>query len=501
MAGLNIVVAASEVVGFAKTGGLADVAGALPQALAARGHRVTVIMPYYRTVRTGKNPPARTDHVIAVPVGSRKLACRLYGGTLPGSTVPVLFVDAPEYFDRDEPALGRGLYQQTMSGGYKSDYPDNAERYTFFCRAVVEAVAALGAAPDVIHANDWQTGLVPAFVKELLRSRPGFATVRTVFTIHNIAYQGMFGPDVMRLTGLPGWLFTPPLLEYHGHLNFMKAGIVFADAVNTVSPTYSREIQTAEFGCGLEGLLRANQHKLSGIVNGVDYALWNPATDALLPVRYDAETVFEQKPKCKAELQRRLGLPVDASRPVLGMVARLVIQKGVDLVLSASPGFLDLGCQIVFLGEGDPEYHNELQQFKARYPQQVGLYLGFDESLAHLVEAGSDLFLMPSRYEPCGLNQLYSLKYGTPPVVHMTGGLADTVVNATQESIDAGTGTGFGFGEYTAHALYETVKWALHLSRDRPAAFGEVVTTAMRQDWSWARSAADYEGLYRRVML
>jgi starch synthase len=247
-------------------------------------------------------------------------------------------------------------------------------------------------------------------------------------------------------------------------------------------------------------VLLAHRGKLSGIVNGVDYGEWNPAVDPHIAAQYDVETVFERKPIDKAELQRRFNLPEDPTRPVLGMVARLVSQKGIDLVLGAAPGFLDLGCQLVFLGEGDPEYHNELRLFQERYPGRVGLYLGFNEPLAHRVEAGSDLFLMPSRYEPSGLNQLYSLKYGTLPVVRATGGLADTIVNASEENLRAGTSTGFTFVEYSAHALYETVRWALTLYRDRPADFRQVVRTAMQQDWSWDRSAAAYEELYRRIL-
>ncbi|MGL4421456.1 MAG: glycogen synthase, partial [Gemmataceae bacterium] len=320
------------------------------------------------------------------------------------------------------------------------------------------------------------------------------------FTIHNIAYQGMFGRDVLGITGLPGWLFNHRQLEFHGLLNYLKSGVVFADAVNTVSPTYAREIQTAEFGCGLEGLLGDVRDKLYGIVNGVDYGVWDPAVDPNLPVHYTVETVFEKKPFCKAELQRRFELPVEANRPVLGVVARLVSQKGIDLILSAAPGFLDLGCQMIVLGDGDPEFHQQLQAFRARHPQQVGLYLGFNEGLAHLVEAGSDLFLMPSRYEPSGLNQLYSLKYGTPPVVRATGGLADTIVNSTEESLAQGVGTGFAFRDYTASALYETVKWALSLYRGRPQLFQTVVRNAMRQDWSWDRSAIEYEALYHRLL-
>ena len=497
---LKILVAASEVVGFAKTGGLADVAGSLPRALAARGHQVAVVMPYYRAVRYGKNPPERTDHVIPVTVGARTLACRIFRSTLPKSEVPIFFIEAPDYFDRDDTFQGRSLYQQSMPSGYKADYPDNAERFTFFSRAVLEAIPALGFMPDIVHANDWQTGLVPVFLSEIYRPRPGYGHMRSVFTIHNIAYQGMFGSDVMGLTGLPGWLFNHSQLEYHNQLNFLKAGIVFADAVNTVSPTYAREITTPEYGCGMEGLLSLNAHKLSGIVNGVDYDVWNPAADALLPAPYDADTVFDEKPKSKRELLRRFKLPPDLDAPVLGMIARLVSQKGIDLILSAAPGFLDLGCKLIFLGDGDPEYHNELEGFQRRYPDKVGLYLGFDESLAHLIEAGSDLFLMPSRYEPSGLNQLYSMKYGTPPVVRATGGLADTVVNATEENLIAGTATGFSFQDYTAAGLYETVKWALSLYRHRKPDFRKVVRTAMQQDWSWSRSAGDYETLYRKVL-
>ena len=500
MGNLRVLVAASEIVGFAKTGGLADVAGSLPRALAARGNEVAAIMPYYRAVRFGKHPPERTSAVIPVPIGTRTLACRLYRGALPGSDVPVYFIEAPDYFDRDNGYEGKGLYQQTMPGGYKADYPNNAERFTFFSRAILECLPHLGFRPDVIHANDWQTGLVPAYVSELGRQRPEWGHLRTVFTIHNIAYQGMFPRDVLAITGLPGYLFNPKQLEFHNHLNFLKAGLVFADAVNTVSPTYAREIQTAEYGCGLEGLLREHAGKLSGIVNGVEYGEWNPAVDPHLPERYDADTVLAKKPASKAELQRRFGLPVDAGRPVLGMVARLVSQKGIDLVLSAAPGFLDLGCQLVFLGEGDAEFHNELTLFRDKHPDRVGLFLGFSEPLAHLVEAGSDLFLMPSRYEPCGLNQLYSLKYGTPPVVRATGGLADTIVTASEENLAAGTATGFSFEAYTANALYETVTRALTLYRERPAAFARVVRTAMLQDWGWDRSAAAYEALYRKVL-
>jgi starch synthase len=500
VSGLRVLVAASEVVGFAKTGGLADVAGSLPRALARRGNQVAVVMPLYNSVRRAGRPIEKTGTALPVPMGDRVLACRLLRSQLPNSDVLVYLIEHTPFFERDDAAGGRSLYQQQMYGGYRSDYPDNAERFVFFCRAILEAAAHVGFTPDVIHANDWQTGLVPVYLNETYRNRPGYQRTRSVFTIHNIAYQGMFGRDVMRLTGLPGWLFNHTQLEYHGYLNFMKAGVVFANAVNTVSPTYAREIQSPEFGCGLEGLLSQLRGKLSGIVNGVDYTEWDPATDRHLAATYTADTVAVGKAACKADLQRRYKLPQNSAAPVLGMVARLVSQKGIDLVLSAAPGFLDLGCQMVFLGEGDPEYHEQLASFARRHPSQVGVHLGFNEGLAHVIEAGSDLFLMPSRYEPCGLNQIYSLRYGTPPVVRATGGLADTVVNATEENLAAGRATGFAFNDYTGHALYETVRWALELYHERPADFNQVVRTAMAQDWSWDRSAGQYEELYRKVI-
>jgi starch synthase len=495
----RVLFAASEVVGFAKTGGLADVVGSLPRALARLGHQVAVVMPLYRAVRTGKNRIEKVDAVLAVPIGGHILACRLFRGVLPGSDVPIFFVEAPHYFERDDPTHGKGLYQQSMPGGYKADYPDNAERFTFFSRAVLEAIPHMGFMPDVLHANDWQTGLVPVYAQEVYRSRPGYGHLKSLFTIHNIAYQGMFGRDILGLTGLPGYLFNHNQLEFHGHFNFLKSGVVFADAVNTVSPTYSQEIQTAEYGCGLEGLLVQHRHKLTGIVNGVDYGEWNPSVDPHLPQPYSSNNFLAGKAAAKAELQRRMAIPVDPQRPVLGVVARLVSQKGIDLVTAAAPGFLDLGCQIAILGEGDPEFHHELQQFRDKHPDRVGIYLGFHESLAHLVEAGSDLFLMPSRYEPSGLNQLYSLKYGTPPVVRATGGLADTIVGATEETLANKTATGFSFQAYTAHALYETVKWALELYRHRPDDFHAIVRRAMEKDWSWDRSAEKYAALYRQI--
>jgi starch synthase len=499
VAGLRVLVAASEVAGFAKTGGLADVTAALPRALARRGNLTAVVMPFYNAVRRAGVPIDRMRFVLPVPMGDRTLACRVYRSFLPNSDVPVFLIEHAPYFERDDARAGRGLYQLNGPGGYKVDYWDNGERFVFFSRAVLELIPHLGFPPDVIHANDWQTGLVPVYLRELYHQSPGYQRIRTVFTIHNIAYQGSYPRELMNYTGLPAGLYNPGQLEHYG-FNFLKAGVVFSDAVTTVSPTYAREIQTGEFGCGLEGLLAGVHWKLSGIVNGCDYDQWNPATDRSIAAPYTPETVFARKPLCKADLQKRFNLTVDPQVPVLGVVARLVSQKGIDLVLSAAPGFLDLGCQLVVLGDGDREYHDWLQALRDRHPDRVGIYLGFNEGLAHAIEAGSDLFLMPSRYEPCGLNQMYSLKYGTPPVVRSTGGLADTVVNATLENLADGRATGFTFGYYSSHALYETVRWALTLLRDRPTDFQQIVRTAMAQDWSWDRSAEAYERLYLKII-
>jgi len=498
VAGVRVLLAASEVAGFAKTGGLADVAASLPRALSHIGNQVAVVMPLYAAVRRSGVKLEKTGVALPVPMGNRLLACPLLRSTLPHSDVPVYLVEHQPFFERDDGGK-RGLYLEAGPGGNKHDYPDNAERFIFFSRAVLETIPHLGFTPDIVHANDWQTGLVPVYVGEA-RTKPNFNRMRSLFTVHNMAFQGDFGKDVMKSTGLPQKLFDVGQVEYAGKLNFLKAGIVFADAVNTVSPTYAREVRTPQFGCGLDALLRDNSAKLSGIVNGVEYSEWNPAADPHIAAKFDANTVFEKKPLCKADLQEALKLPKNAAAPVLGLVARLAYQKGIDLVISAAKGFLDLGCQIAILGDGEPKYHHELRVLQEKNPDRVGLHLGFNEALAHKIEAGSDLFLMPSRYEPCGLNQMYSQKYGTPPVVRATGGLADTVVNATEENLKADRATGFSFDADTPSALYDTVKWALELYRTRPADFRKVVSRAMAQDWSWDRSAAEYEALYRRLL-
>jgi starch synthase len=445
-----------------------------------------------------------------VPIGGRPVTGSLWQAALPDASVSVYLVEQPTYFERDDPAQGRGLYQLNLPDGKKSDYPDNCERFVFFARSVLEAIRLLDYWPDVLHNNDWQTGLVPVYLREEygrrlapdLRAR--FNRIRTVYTIHNLAYQGLFWHWDMPLTGLDWRLFNHEQLEFYGKLNFLKAGIVFSDAITTVSPTYAREIQTPYYGCGLEGVLAQRRERLTGIVNGVDYAVWNPETDPYIAANYNPETVTQKKPICKAALQRRYRLPEKPKVPLFGIVSRLVEQKGIHLVGKTTESWLTSsttsdGAQLVVLGEGDPVYHRMLQDLQARHPDRVGLTLGFDEVLAHQIEAGADIFLMPSEYEPSGLNQLYSLKYGTVPVVRATGGLADTIVDATPENLAAGRATGFSFIANYAGAFLSALERALDCYRHHPDQWLQVMQTGMRQDWSWDHSAIEYEKLYSQV--
>jgi starch synthase len=499
---LRILLAASEVVGFAKTGGLADVAGSLPQALARRGHQCAVIMPLYRCARAARMIPSPTDRVFWVQVGDRSVPGRLWRSSLPND-VPVYLIEQEAYFGRDDPDEGRSLYQFTAPDGSRRDYEDNCERFVFFNRAVLEALPYLDFWPDVLQVNDWQTGLIPVYLKEVYgpRStcRKHYDRVRTLLTIHNIAFQGVFWHWDMKLAGLDWRLFNNQQLEYHGKLSLLKAGLVFADLLNTVSPTYAREIQTPYYGRGLQGVLYERRQRLFGIVNGVDYDVWDPGHDHHIPAHYGPDDLAG-KAVCKRELQKECGLPQEAQTPLLGVVARLTEQKGVDLIAAAAESLLSEGEQLVILGEGDPKYHVQLERIRSRFPTRMFLLLGFNEPLAHRIEAGADVFLMPSAFEPSGLNQLYSLRYGTPPVVRATGGLADTVTDTNDETIAAGTATGFSFTAYDPRALLETIGRALALWRTRPEVWRQVMVTGMRQDWSWDRSAAEYEELFRQLV-
>ncbi len=500
---MKIWYASSEVAGFAKTGGLADVAGSLPIALKARGLDCAVIMPLYRACQSAARAPTPTEHRLKIPIGEQIVAGRIWRSTLPDSDVPVYLIEQPDYFDRDEAASGRGLYQYADPNGKKLDYPDNCASFAFFARAIIECMATLNEWPDVLHLNDWQTGLAAMYLRECyapnapreLRGR--YDQIRTIFTIHNLAFQGRFWGLDMPLLGLPWRLFNFNQLEFHGDISFLKGGVVAADVVTTVSPTYAREIQTLYLGCGLHGILLQRSRRLHGIVNGIDERIWNPASDEHIAARYDAATLPIGKPRCKAALQERFKLDVVPRAPLLGIVSRLSHQKGFDLLEKVVTPFLQQGVQLVVLGDGDHIYREMLGRLKANYPHQVGLAFELSEPLAHQIEAGADIFLMPSEYEPCGLNQLYSLKYGTVPVVRRTGGLADTVVDATPENLAARTATGFAFVPFAQAPFAEALGRAVAMYRGDPLRWRQLQETGMRQDWSWARSAAEYERVYR----
>ena len=477
---LRLLLISSEVEPFAKTGGLADVAGALPQALATLGHDVRVLMPKYRGVERHGTLRTAVPRV-RVPVGDRTTEGALLEGRL-GHAVPVYFLAHDHYYDR--PAL---------YGTGQGDYLDNCERFIFFCRGALEALRALGWTPHVIHANDWQSGLVPVYLETLYKDDPALGEVGTLFTIHNLAYQGVFWHFDMPLTGL-GWdLFTPAGLEFYGKLNFLKGGLVFADVLNTVSKTYAQEIQTAEFGCGLEGVLQYRRADLHGVVNGIDVAAWDPATDRDLTKPYSAEDLAG-KAACKQALAQELGIDADGA-PIIGIVSRLAAQKGLDLVLAALPELVDAGFALALLGAGEPGLETAFGQAARASRGRIAIRTGFDGALARRIYAGADMFLMPSRYEPCGLGQMISMRYGTIPIVRRTGGLADTVVEARPARR---TGTGFGFAEPTARALLEAATRALAAYRE-PALWRQLQRNAMAQDFSWPASAREYVALYRKA--
>lgn len=484
---MDVVFVASEAVPFAKTGGLADVAGALPRALERQGHRVAVFLPGYRRAKAAGLELVDTGLTVRIPVGARMVAGSVLQGRLPNSEVPVYLVDQPGYFDRD------GLY-----GNGIVDYDDNCARFIFFDRAVLESIRVLRLNPQVIHCNDWQTGLIPVYCRTLYRHVPEVAAAGTLLTIHNLAYLGLFWHWDMTLTGLDWHLFNWRQLEFHGKLCFMKAGLVFADLLSTVSPTYAREIQTSPLGSGLEGLLRDRQADLFGIVNGIDPQVWSPAHEPMLAQHYDAATVVEGKARCKAWLQRMAGLAERAEVPLFAQIGRLDPQKGWDLLAAVADRLMDRDVQLVVLGVGHPKYHDLLADLAHRYRGRFWAHLGFDDELAHQIEAGADLFLMPSLFEPCGLNQLYSLAHGTVPIVRATGGLADTVVDANTRTLAGGTATGFCFTEPTPEALWQTIERALVLWPDRDA-WVKLMRTGMNADWSWDRSASQYVRLYEEI--
>ena len=479
---MHIAFVASECVPFSKTGGLADVVGALPRALAASGHQVSVYLPRYR--QTKLTNPQTVVRSITVPFDDRYRFCSVVTeGNHSG--IDFYFVDYPPYFDRD------ALYG-TPSG----DYPDNAERFALFSRAVLEASKILGV-PNTFHCHDWQSALVPVLLRTQYVEDPAFRQVGTVFTIHNMGYQGLFPPDILPLLMLPWDLFTITRMEFFGNVNFLKGALVESDYVTTVSRKYSQEIQTTEYGFGLEGVLRDRAATVTGILNGVDYDEWSPQKDKFIAAKYSPQDL-SGKAKCKQDLLEAFGVSgADPRLPVIGIVSRFAAQKGFDLISQIADRLAREEMIVVALGAGDKQYEEMFQRLHKQFPQKIAVKVAYDNAIAHKIEAGSDMFLMPSKYEPCGLNQIYSLKYGTVPIVRATGGLDDTI---EPSDVRTGKGTGFKFTEYKGEALLLTIREALRAFRDQ-SSWQTLMRNGMNKDFSWNASAKEYARVYDRVRL
>ena len=476
---LKILFVSAEVSPFAKTGGLADVAGSLPQTLAANGHDIRVVMPKYKMISEPMNYV--TD--FPVQVGDKKETCiiRETDTFCIGNCkrVPTYFVDNYNYFDRDN------IYC----------YFDDADRFAFFCESVLEMLPKINFQPDVIHCNDWHTGPICMLLKEKYKKESYYSGISTIFTIHNLEYQGNFSRDVFKLWGLGDELFTPEKAEFYGMFSFMKTGLVYADIINTVSETYAKEIQTPEYGEKLDGLLRSRSNDLFGVVNGVSYEVFNPETDSKIYKNYNSGN-FEYKKENKSGLQREMGLPI-ADSPLIGLVSRLTGQKGLNLIVDSFEQLMNRDLQFVLLGSGDEYYESIFKDFQKRFPQKFSAYIGFNAELAQRIYAGSDIFLMPSRFEPCGLGQIISLRYGTIPVVRSIGGLADTITDFDENKAD---GNGFSFTEFSSSGMMKAIDRALKAYYEDTSAWLDLVKKALNQDFSWNKPAKKYTDLYYLAM-
>lgn len=490
---LKILFVTSEIVPFVKTGGLADVSAALPQMLSEMGHEVRIVVPKYGAVDDRKFKIHEIVRLkdLQVKIGDKEVVFSLKSCFLPGPKVRVqiYFLDNQEYFKSRN-----SLYSDPMTG---KDYPDNDERFILLSRSVMELIIKLGWIPDIIHCNDWQCGLIPAYLKTIYKDQEGFDQFKTLFTIHNLAYQGVFPPATFKKTDLPKELESSTKgIMHNGKVNFMKSGLLFADVINTVSQTYANEIRTKdEYGEGLKDVLAKNKDHLFGIVNGIDKKVWNPEKDKLISNKYSTKNI-EQKLENKKELAERFNVPFDENTPIIGLISRLYDSKGFDLVQKAFNDMMKMDVQIILLGTGDNKYHTFFEKMASKYPKKFACYLGFNDELAHLIEAGSDIFLMPSRYEPCGLNQMYSLVYGTVPVVRETGGLADIVSKYNEKTEE---GVGFTFKNYDADDMLKELKRAVKIFEDKKT-WQKLMKAGMKSDFGWEASAKKYIELYKTML-
>lgn len=490
---LKILFVTSEAIPFVKTGGLADVSAALPKVLTEMGHEVRLVIPKYGAVDERKFKVHDIIRLkdISIKIGDKDVIFSLKSCFLPGvrTRVQIYFLENYEYF-----GSRNSLYIDPKTG---KDYSDNDERFILLNRSIMEMIIKLGWIPDIVHLNDWQCGLVPAYAKTIYKDCEGFDKLKILFTIHNLAYQGKFPQGSFKKTGLPESLDSEKKgIIHQGKLNFLKSGLIYSDAINTVSETYAVEIRTKEeYGEGLKDILAKRKDRLFGILNGIDFNIWNPEIDKLIPFNYSLKTL-DKKVENKVYLLERFGLKYDPNIPLLGVISRLYDSKGIDLIQKSFSDLMKLNLQFILLGTGDLKYHTFFEKMSSKYPDKFSCYLGFSDELAHLIEAGADMFLMPSRYEPCGLNQMYSLVYGTIPIVRETGGLADTVQKYNEKT---GEGTGFVFKKYEPGDLVAEVKRAIKVY-DNKDSWLKLMKTAMKQDFSWNSSAKKYVDLYRKIL-
>ncbi len=488
----KILFVTSEVVPFIKTGGLADVSAALPQMLAEMGHEVRIVVPKYGAVDDRKFKIHEVVRLkdLNIKIGDKEVIFSLKSCFLPGQKVRVqiYFLDNQEYF-----GSRNSLYLDPRTG---EDYPDNDERFVLLAKSVFELITKLGWIPDIIHCNDWQCGLVPAYLKNNFKGEEQFSSFKTLFTIHNLAYQGVFSKSIFKKLDLPDELNTERGILHNGKINFLKCGLLFSDVINTVSETYANEIRTNDdIGAGLKNVLAKRKDDLYGIVNGIDTKVWNPEKDKLIPKKYTSKHL-ELKEENKKELAEKFGFEYNPDIPIIGLISRLYDVKGFDLLTKAFPDLMKLDTQVVLLGTGDKKYHTFFDKMTSKYSKKFAAYLGFNDELAHLIEAGADFFLMPSLYEPCGLNQMYSLVYGTVPIVRETGGLADTVINYDEKTEE---GNGFVFKKYDTKSMVKEVTRAIKIFENKKA-WSKIVKSGMKSDFSWNSSAKKYIDLYKTVL-